>query len=271
MLPMAGMHSVGGFVMMYHLRLQELGILDSQAAVDAHHLTGLNTTAHGERLDVLWNSPALLIEMLQCGLLDSNQPSLRAARRLTPAVCVLPATAPPHSLTPPPLPLCRCVLLAVCVPAYMGRSIRRKRRMQICRTCSATPSPPSGKPRHSPAQASPCEAASGQYIARLSNRVLTGDIIGGGLRRRVPATAAAAAAAGGDARGSACANNVRAAARRRRRRQRRDGHHSGCGSGRTDARPQKVGGRIGDGISSAASSASSAAGRTLAPAQGVVQ
>ena len=57
------MHAVGGFVMMYHLRLQELGILDSQAAVDAHHLTGLNTTAHGERLDVLWNSPALLIEM----------------------------------------------------------------------------------------------------------------------------------------------------------------------------------------------------------------
>ena len=88
--PMAlGMHAVGGFVMMYHLRLQELGILDSQAAVDAHHLTGLNTTAHGERLDVLWNSPALLIEMLQCVLLASNQPSLRAARRLTLAGRVL--------------------------------------------------------------------------------------------------------------------------------------------------------------------------------------
>jgi hypothetical protein len=120
--PMAlGMHAVGGFVMMYHLRLQELGILDSQAAVDAHHLTGLNTTAHGERLDVLWNSPALLIEMLQCVPLVSNQPSLRAARRLTLAVCVLR----PHGTTPfahaPPLPLCRCVLLAVCVPAYMGR------------------------------------------------------------------------------------------------------------------------------------------------------
>ena len=79
--PMAlGMHAVGGFVMMYHLRLQELGILDSQAAVDAHHLTGLNTTAHGERLDVLWNSPALLIEMLQC-----------VAPRFQSAVCVPPA------------------------------------------------------------------------------------------------------------------------------------------------------------------------------------
>ena len=144
-----GMHAVGGFVMMYHLRLQELGILDSQAAVDAHHLTGLNTTAHGERLDVLWNSPALLIEMLQCVLLVSNQPSLRAARRLTPAVCVLPATAPPHSLTPPPLPLCRCVLLAVCVPAYMGREyyIQYAARAilaqfgAILRNYSDTPSP----------------------------------------------------------------------------------------------------------------------------------
>ena len=119
--PMAlGMHAVGGFVMMYHLRLQELGILDSQAAVDAHHLTGLNTTAHGERLDVLWNSPALLIEMLQCVLPVSNQPS----------ACRPPSDpsrlrAACHGTTPfahtPPLPLCRCVLLAVCVPAYMGR------------------------------------------------------------------------------------------------------------------------------------------------------
>ena len=114
------MHAVGGFVMMYHLRLQELGILDSQAAVDAHHLTGLNTTAHGERLDVLWNSPALLIEMLQCVLRVSNQPSAcrppSDPRRLR-AAC--------HGTTPfahtPPLPLYRCVLLAVCVPAYMGR------------------------------------------------------------------------------------------------------------------------------------------------------
>ena len=105
--------------MMYHLRLQELGILDSQAAVDAHHLTGLNTTAHGERLDVLWNSPALLIEMLQCVLLVSNQPS--ACRPPSdPTRLRAAATAPPHSLTPRH-PRCRCVLLAVCVPAYMGR------------------------------------------------------------------------------------------------------------------------------------------------------
>ena len=164
-----------GFVMMYHLRLQELGI-DSQA-VDAHHLTGLNTTAHGER-------------SMCCGT------ARRSSSRCFSA-CFWPSASP----------------RTWAASTTSSTSIRKRSGSgcKSCRTCSATPSPPSATASSTPAT-----------DRRRPPEDVPGD--GGGGRRRRD----------GDARGlSDAANNV------------------SRGGAATAAATRKTAGRIGDGITQA--------------------
>ena len=179
---------------------------------------------------------------------------LRAARRLTLPVCVLRPRHHPirsHSRS-------ACVLLAVCVLLARVRlapwrtwgvhsgttsstSIRRRSGSgcKFCRTCSATPSPPSGKPRHSP--------ATSRRPARPHLRSCTSR--GSATASSTPATSSAAAS------GRRTRRRRRPPPPPRRRRARGSAMRrttSRRGGAATAAATRKTAGRIGDGITQAA-------------------